>query len=137
VSSHANVHDKEASEYVRKRALDFITRACITVKVRAQELLSLPGTATSIEKGSKGKRKSDVVRSQPGEPPRKQTGTLRASVTQEVDETTLTGRVGTNLKYGKHLELGTKRGILPRPWLRRSLAEMQSKVDSLLSQIKE
>lgn len=137
MSSHANFHDKEASEYVRKRAVQFITRACLTVKVRAQELLSIPGTAVSIEKGSKGKRQQDAVRSKPGEPPRKQTGELRASVTQEVDEATMTGRVGSNLKKAKALELGTSRGLAPRPWLRRALAEMQTKVDSLLSQIKE
>ena len=41
-------------------------------------------------------------------------------------------RVGTNLAYGKALELGTKRGLLPRPWLRRALAETQGEVNSLL-----
>lgn len=131
----------EALVMVHARALGFIMRACITVKNRAQELLGIPGTAFSTGaakgKGSKpkGARISDVVRSEPGEPPRKQTGRLRGSVTYEVDDKSVTGRVGTNVKYGKALELGTKRGILPRPWLRRALAEMQTQVSQLLGQI--
>lgn len=78
------------------------------------------------------KRKTGAVRSAPGEPPRKQTGRLRASVTYEVDEAGMNARVGTNVKYGRYLELGTKRGIAPRPWLRRALAEMWSRVNELL-----
>jgi phage gpG-like protein len=137
VSDEVKWNGDEASALVRKKAVGFITRAAITVKRRAQELLSVPGTAVSIQKGSKGKRQDNVARSQPGEPPRKQTGRLRASVTDEVDEATLTARVGTNVKYGKYLELGTKRGISPRPWLRRALAEMQSEVNTLLAQIED
>ena len=123
---------------IRLKAVQFITLACIAVKTRAQELLSVAGTAHASGHGSrtKGQRIEGAVRSKPGEPPRKQTGRLRGSVTYEVDESKPEGRVGTNVKYGKHLELGTKRGILPRPWLRRALAEMQTKVSSLLAQIK-
>ncbi len=123
-----------ASEHVRQRAVQFLTRAAITVERRAKELLSVPGTAMSIRRGEKRKRKDNQVRSAPGEPPRKQTGRLRASVTHEIDG--LSARVGTNVKYGKYLELGTKRGVSPRPWLRRALAEMQTQVNALLAQIK-
>ena len=129
----ANWNGDEAMEYCRSRATGFITRAAIEVERRAKELLSVPGTAFSRRTG---KRLNDQVRSKPGEPPRKQTGTLRASVTYEVDEKNASARVGTNLKYGKALELGTKRGIKPRPWLRRALFEMQAKVNELLSEIK-
>lgn len=127
---------------IHKRALQFVERAAITVERRAKELLSIPGTAQksgAAGQGSKpkGDRITGAVRSEPGEPPRKQTGRLRASVTHEMDDKTLTARVGTNVKYGKYLELGTKRGILPRPWLRRALAEAQAQVNELLSQIKD
>jgi HK97 gp10 family phage protein len=130
-------HGKEAMDHVRQRAFQFLTRAAITVSRRAKELLSVPGTAYSSGHGGgrKGKRVYGAVRSEPGEPPRKQTGRLRASVTYEVDESSLSARVGTNVTYGKYLELGTKKGIKPRPWLRRALAEMQGKVDELLASI--
>jgi hypothetical protein len=132
VSGPANWNGDGAMDHVRGLAMGFVTQAAIVVERRAKELLSVPGTAF----GAKGKRLDDQVRSKPGEPPRKQTGTLRARVTYEVDEKTMTARVGTNLLYGKALELGTKRGLKPRPWLRRALYEMQGKVNELLSQIK-
>ena len=130
MASHVDFHGEAAKDYVKQRAAQFLTRAAITVKNRAQELLSIAGTGR-VE----GKEHGPIERSKPGEPPRKQSGMLRLSVTQEVDETSLKARIGTNLKYGKYLELGIKRGILPRPWLRRALAEMQSQVNQLLGQM--
>lgn len=120
-----------AEQHVRKGAINFVERACIVVENRARDLLSVEGTGR-VE----GVEHGPVERSKPGEPPRKQTGRGRASVTHEIDEAEMEGRVGTNVAYMKHLELGTKRGILPRPWLRRALAEMQARVNELLSQIK-
>jgi len=113
----------QAEKLVRTAAIDWVTRACMTVEKRAKELISIPGTSRE--------------RSHAGEPPRRQTGRLRGSVTFETDSdsTSATGRVGTNVLYGKFLELGTKRGIRPRPWLRRAFDEMQTKINSLLSQI--
>lgn len=136
MSGPANWDGEGAMNHIRGLAVGFITQAAIVVERRAKELLSVPGTASSIGNGSKGKRLDDQVRSKPGEPPRKQTGTLRARVTYEVDEKTMTARVGTNLLYGKALELGTKKGLAPRPWLRRALYETQGKINELLSQIK-
>lgn len=121
-------HGDEASRHVRSRAVRFLYRAASWVQTRAKQLLSIAGTGKV-----KGKRVGPVERSKPGEPPRKQTGRLRASVQKEVDAESLTARVGTNVEYGRHLELGTKRGVKPRPWLRRALAEMQTKVAQLLA----
>lgn len=69
--------------------------------------------------------------SSPGEPPHLQSGQLRMSVTYEVDteSSPMQGRVGTNLDYGKFLELGTRRGLKPRPWLLRAALEMRNRVD--------
>ncbi len=132
-------HGDEAMGHVRTRAVGFLRRAAIAVEKRADQLLSLPGTVQSIGgKGNKHKKRAVIhgaVRSKPGEPPRKQRGRLRASVTYEVDPNTLEARVGTNVLYGKYLELGTKRGIAPRPWLRRALAECHSKIAGFLSQL--
>lgn len=89
----------------------------------------------STGKKHKGKRVYNAFPSKPGEPPHKQTGNLRRSVTYEVDARDLTARVGTNVTYGRHLELGTSRGLAPRPWLRPALSRIRSRVNQLLSQI--
>ncbi|CAN0502344.1 unnamed protein product, partial [Phaeothamnion confervicola] len=58
-----------------------------------------------------------------GEPPHVQTGRLRASVAWE--RVGLIVRIGTNVIYGRWLELGTKK-MAARPWLRRMLAEQRA-----------
>jgi hypothetical protein len=130
-----------------RRRIEAATRI---VRNRARELLKIPGTTFAaygysymgFEKDKEGKlrrvekkvRKRQKlygsVRSEPGEPPRKQTGLLRASVATEVRN--LVGRVGTNLDYGRRLELGT-RHLAPRPWLRRALAESKDRITAILS----
>jgi hypothetical protein len=112
----------QALDHIQVEALDWIERACIIVERRAEQLLSIPGT---------GREGTVKEHSKPGEPPRKQTGRLRGSVTHEVDKKASEGRVGTNVAYGKYLELGTKRGILPRPWLRRALLESSNEINNL------
>ena len=54
--------------------------------------------------------------SAPGEPPRRQTGALRDSVSVELAPDRLSATVGTNLDVGAQLEFGT-RDMAPRPWL--------------------
>lgn len=135
-----NWHGDAAMDHVRKRAVGWLNRAAQTISRRAKFLLQIPGTAVSLGrarggKGRKGSRVLGAVRSRPGEPPRKQTGRLMDSVTYEVDEQALEARVGTNVKYGKALELGTRRGLAPRPWLRRALAESRDRVMSFLGNI--
>lgn len=63
----------------------------------------------------------------PGEPPHVRTGALRNSVTHEVGDFEEIARIGTNLPYGRHLELGTKH-MPARPWLRRAFAETRAAV---------
>jgi phage gpG-like protein len=124
-------HGDEAKRKGHALAVQVLTLVCLAVVKRAKELLSVAGTGKV-----KGKRVGPVVHSAPGEPPRKQTGRLRASVTYEVDAKALQARAGTNVEYGRHLELGTKRGIKPRPWLRRAVAECSAQIQSLLAQLK-
>lgn len=100
-----------------------------------------------------------MARSRPGEPPRRQTGQLRASVSYEIDLKNLAGRVGTNLKHGRYMELGVKGGrlivargrslvnpetgqffgkrvrqgqIKPRPWLKPTVQKQMAKVEAIL-----
>lgn len=101
-----------------------LTAAAIVVAGRAKALLSVAGT------GRQGKgRVYGAHPSQPGAPPKKQTGRLRASISYEVAGRM--ARVGTNVKYGRLLELGTRK-MAARPWLRRALAEMRAAVVRIL-----
>lgn len=61
----------------------------------------------------------------PGAYPAKKTGHLRRNIAHgRVDKRTLSVEVGTNVPYGKHLELGTRR-MAPRPWM--SLANKETR----------
>lgn len=56
------------------------------------------------------------VASKPGYPPNSDIGTLARSIEIDWNREQLTALIGTNLKYGLWLELGTVH-IEPRPWL--------------------
>jgi hypothetical protein len=136
--------------------------ACvIAIANRAKKLLSVPGTGGAIRPhsywyggGKRTVKKRGTVYghavSQPGEAPRKQTGRLRSSVAFEVNDTPAgpVGRAGTNVKYGRPLELGAAETrdkvygkktrpfvwrLLARPWLRRSLNEMLPFIRAVMS----
>ena len=64
------------------------------------------------------------VPSRPGEPPHIDTKTLHDSIMTETqkESDSVETRVGTNVKYGLYLELGTVK-MLPRPFLRPALAK--------------
>lgn len=81
---------------------------------------------------AKSPRVTLQTHSRPGEYPRKQTGHLRRTITYEVDEATMTARIGTNLLYGKFLELGTIR-MKARPFLRKTLMAERGPVGRLLA----
>jgi hypothetical protein len=131
MSGRVDWHGDEAIAMVRERGIAFVTNAALIVLRRAKDLLSIPGTAASILPGHKGERIEGAVRSKPGEPPRKQTGDLRNRVTSEVDADSMAARVGSNEPKARALEMGSTRGLLPRPWLRRALAECQAEIESL------
>lgn len=63
--------------------------------------------------------------SRPGETPTTQIGVLRNSIAY-TDAQGGVAFVGTGLKYGRWLELGTSK-MQPRPWLRRSAREAASR----------
>lgn len=69
--------------------------------------------------------------SAPGSPPHLRTGTLSRSIDQELlrDDREIIGRVGTNLNYGKWLEIGTRK-MAKRPYLRPALDGMRSRIES-------
>lgn len=109
----------------------------IATASHARKLISIDGTGTRTRRvrnaGGKLIRSKKLVYnanpSKPGEPPRKQTGRLLGSVAWEISG--LAARVGTNVKYGRWLELATAR-MLARPWLRRALKEMQGFIRAVM-----
>jgi hypothetical protein len=100
--------------------------ASILVHNHAKELISEDGTGVD----ENGRLIYNADPSSPGEPPHVQRGRLRASVAWEIAG--LIARVGTNVVYGRFLELGTSL-MAARPWLRRSLLELRSRIQTLLS----
>jgi hypothetical protein len=115
----------EVQHRIRREMEKRIAAASIVVLNHARELISVAGTG-----GGEGrKRRYGSDPSAPGEPPHKQYGHLRRSVMREAAG--LVGRVGTNLKYGRWLELGTRK-MAARPWLRRSLDEKRAEVKRIV-----
>ena len=109
---------------------------------------SYSGIGGLMRNGKKLRRRSDVrcqsfrawrVPAQANRPAplaiNQEIGDVADHVGCEVDPAKLTARVGTNVPYGKYLELGTKRGIAPRPWLRRALNESLARINDLLAGI--
>jgi hypothetical protein len=117
MASHLVWNGEAARVMVHGATMHTVDLFVTAVKERAVELISTPGPP----------------RSSPGNPPHVDTGALVASIESSVDNRDMTGRVGTNLEYGLYLELGTKRGLAPRPWLRRALAETMSRVRSIMA----
>lgn len=137
-----------------------ITVCCYLVADRARELLNVEGAGSATRTmtywyGGRKRtaRKKGLIyghaTSSPGEPPRKQTGRLLGSVAQEVGEVLgqIRGRVGTNVKYGRYLELGARATrssawgkptrpypwtLSPRPWLGRALKESRGAIAAIL-----
>jgi len=67
-----------------------------------------------------------------GEPPRRVTGRLSGSIAHEVDRKRLIGRVGTNVLYGKFLELGTRK-MAARPFIRPGLEKARHMIGRILA----
>jgi len=66
-----------------------------------------------------------------GNYPAAATNNLLGKIENEVDKTRLRAFVGTNVKYGKFLELGTKR-MSKRPWMKLTNDAMRSKIKAIL-----
>lgn len=133
---------EEAIRRLQQHAADCVSSAAMQLARHAKQKIGEVGKASA-----------------PGEYPFKQSGHLRRNVEYEVDRDIGIARWGTNVIYGKYLELGTdphtvtvksakvlanqKTGqvfgrsvtvsMKPRPWMSKTNAEMASEVKQILS----
>jgi len=80
----------------------------------AVKSIAAKGSGSRTEVRYNPRREQKV--SEPGSPPNQDLGDLSRSVKFEIDKAALQAVVGTNLKKGKHLEIGTTQ-MEARPWL--------------------
>jgi len=112
----------EALKKIQNESVQRLEGACMFIRGKARQNISRAQPTRlyhhrAAEDGTKGTSyRVGLSPSQPGEYPKKVSGRLRLSVTYEVNDVTMEARVGTNIPYGKMLELGTPR-MLARPWL--------------------
>ncbi len=116
-------NDKAIASAAQEAAVLFVREA--------RKLVDRPGPtkghATGTEVGGETIRPS-----KPGEPPRKRLGDLRKSINfEKVNESGTQVRAGTSEKHGLYLELGTRRGLEPRPWLRPTLQKLRGKFQEI------
>ena len=134
---------------MRERQTVAINKACVYLV--GQVIKSMKkGTGEAYTVGGK-----TIQRSAPGQPPAVDMGRLRASITFQVSDsismhmynkvrakakagdgvgkpmatglTEVIGVVGTNVEYGRYLELGTPK-IKPRPFLRTALENNRTQI---------
>lgn len=117
----------QVTQQVNNLAGKRVQAAGIQLKNRVREKLSRsqPTIGTGIHK-------QGLDPSKPGEYPKKVIGHLRRNVADEFDAAAMTSRVGTNVLYGKFLELGTSR-MAPRPFLTKGLYEFADELGVIVA----
>lgn len=117
--SHINWHGGEYRKGLATVMGRRIKAASSYLSSQIKADISQSGTLRYQRAGGKrptAKTVYNFTHSRPGNPPFKQTGHLRRTITYEITGLGLVGRVGTNLKYGRYLETGTKY-MAPRKYI--------------------
>jgi HK97 gp10 family phage protein len=70
--------------------------------------------------------------SEPDSEPHRRSGELRRSMAEELDDSKMIERVGTNKVYGRYLEMGTSK-MEKRPFLRPTLAKERRTIARILA----
>lgn len=123
---HGDDVRRELNLSVRQR----LEAACRTLRRHAREKANRAYRKSYRLRG--GGEVTETGASRPGEYPRKRTGDLRTSFDFEFYPSGMKARWGTNVKYGKWLEFGTRR-MAPRPWMALTNRAKADEVKRLLS----
>lgn len=115
-------YGKQFEKKMRAVSRKSLKKAAVIVVGSVKESMKDSGIPSATRKQRRTRR------SKPGEPPHVDTSRLKASIAYELvgDDT---ARVGTNVVYGRALELGfAPRNLAPRPYLRPALARERDNI---------
>lgn len=116
--------DKDIIKHVKNQ----LQKAAVYLTAQVKKNLNQTGNPVRSSSGPTYRNENP---SQPGEFPHKMLGDLQRSIAWEMMSES-EARIGTNVEYGKYLELGTT-NMAPRPFLRRTIDEESQKVKEILS----
>lgn len=125
---------KKMIAQIDKAKAEMMVGQVLAVKLSTLRLHEL--AVKSIQEAHGGKSqirynpKRVVNASKPGDPPNSDTGRLVQSIKFDFQDSGLTGRVGSNLKYAAWLEFGTA-NMAPRPWLSTALENVNKEVPGI------
>ena len=122
-------YGKEVEKIISQAMKERVKQATIFLKAKVRENINVPVTRSRGPRG--GQR---VIRSKPGEYPRKDTKALRKDIfgiTRKTSRGVWDGFVGSTLPYAVYLELGIR--IKKRSFLVRTLREEQNTIKSILT----
>lgn len=119
--------DKEIIKHVQKQ----LKSAATYLTGQVKKNLNAQGTPKRVSNGPSGPHYKNLNPSPPGGYPHKMLGDLQRSITYEMFSPN-EARVGTNVEYGKFLELGTSK-MAPRPFLRSTIDAERTAIETILS----
>ena len=107
--------DKEFRKRIEEQCLRNMETACLFLEGQIKKDISGPSPSA------------------PGEPPGVVSGTLRRSITYEIEkrQESVIGKVGSNEEYALFLEVGTSK-MAARPFLRPALAKNRRQIAQIL-----
>jgi len=122
-----NWNGDEASKKIEDTMVNRLDLAGLTLMNEARELVS-----RDQPRAGKGATKRGLDPSKPGQSPKRVTGTLHRSIFWALDRQAVKGRVGTPLRYGLFLELGTSK-TAARPWMIKAVRNKRERIRRILS----
>lgn len=104
-------------------------------KARTKLARAVESASILVERDAKKLFKGRGDASVSGEPPRVDTGRLRASITHRIssDSESVYGEIGTNVEYAAGLEFGTSR-TWPHPFMTPALSMNEKKITEILAE---